>query len=130
MNKSKPPKTKKIISQSFYQQGQSWQMVGIYEQQNGLRLRVHIKRNAYDEQSFAKLEVFSQTEKKWNLVHSKPIQQCACRETSYVLSPEEFERRGHDDMMLVDRDLLVKVANEILNETGTYTHKHKQEMRP
>lgn len=83
-------KSVETISERFYQQSQSW----IYDRivswdnlsESKARIRVEIRRNAYDDQSYIHGFVYSLTSMQWNLLVTKPIQQALCRDVSYTNS--------------------------------------------
>src|SRR5215472_3849800 len=56
-----------LISRDFANVSQSWELTGVYRTRTGTRLRVRIRRNAYNEQSFGKVEVW--TPAGWSQVH-------------------------------------------------------------
>jgi hypothetical protein len=57
------------IARDFANVSQSWELTGLYATTAGTRLRVRIRRNAYDEQSYGRVEVWSPTDLRWNAVH-------------------------------------------------------------
>lgn len=77
----------KQISQRFYMQGQSWNFERIVEQA-GRKLRVAIRRNAYDDQSSVHGYALDPLQLKWNLLVDRPIMGAACQKASYVRSNE------------------------------------------
>jgi hypothetical protein len=94
----------KIVEQC-YKQSHSWCYQKVVHD-NGHTLRVDIRRNAYDEQSHARVERWSGT--KWEFVWDKPISACACQTTSYTaenVSPKVFAEDALD---------LISTAKKIL----------------
>lgn len=70
------------------------------------RLRVSIRRNAFDTQSYAKVQQWDGAQ--WQNVCSRHISECECKSVSYVdrdVKPEQF----HEDatMLLNDAFLIV-----------------------
>lgn len=72
----------KQISELFYNQDQSWHYEKIVRFGNFSRLKVYIRRNAYDNQSFVKGYVLKDSQ--WNLIVARPIETARCKETSYL----------------------------------------------
>jgi hypothetical protein len=73
----------KTISERVYQQNQSWYfertvLIG------GEKLKVEIRRNAYDDQSYGRVMKWDGNE--WKQVVHSPIQLLQCRHISYVTS--------------------------------------------
>lgn len=71
------------ISERCYQQSQSWhfkKVVAIGKK----TFKVHIKRNAYDFQSFAKAFIYDTSRSQWNEIVLAPIMECECKGISYV----------------------------------------------
>jgi len=98
------------ISTRVFNQDQSWvfqRTVEIKARKNAKHtLRINIRRNAYDNQSYAKVERWNGTE--WKNVVNAPITECECKGISYVdlnISARHFER---------DAERLVKEAEAIV----------------
>ena len=96
----------KTISKTYSQGQQSHNYQEILKE-GDLKLRIRIKRDAYDFQSYAIIEAFSKTDAKWNQVHSIPYPKIQMR-VSYVSPASEKDFKG-------DRDELIRVAKEILS---------------
>lgn len=75
---------------------------------DGLKLRIRIKRDAYDFQSHAIIEAFSKTDAKWNQVHFIPYPEIKMN-ISYVCPASAASFKA-------DRDELVRVAKALLQE--------------
>jgi len=69
-----------VISTRCWNMNQSWYYESIYKKKH--KLRVKIRRNAYDNQSFA--NVFRWDGNQWQLVCGKSIMECKCQTISYV----------------------------------------------
>lgn len=98
------------ISTRVYNQDQSWYFQRTAEiKARGNKkhtLRVNIRRNAYDNQSYAKVERWNGTE--WKNVVNAPITECECKGIAYVdngISARHFEK---------DSDRLVQEAESIV----------------
>ena len=78
------------ISERFYKSSQSWVYERIIAAQ-AIRLRVLIRRNAYDIQSYVRGYALDSKESKWNLLVDRPIKGAACEEASYVDSEEKAD---------------------------------------
>lgn len=74
------PKPTTINTQVF-NADQSWYFTRIIKV-DAIKLKVSIIRNAYDDQSKAK--VYKWDGNQWHVVHSLPITDCVCKRISYV----------------------------------------------
>ena len=95
-----------VISEKCYHQDQSWYYTAVLDQ-NGHKFRIEIRRNAYDDQSYAKISRWEGSQ--WQRVHDKPIMDCHCHRISYVqegVTIEDFS---------VDANVLLKVAIAIVD---------------
>ncbi len=81
-------------------QSQSWCWEEIRDY-GGVKLRANIKRNAYDEQSHANIEQFSD-QKGWLVIASHPIKKYSVSKISYV-----------HEMTDDNRDLFKDCANKL-----------------
>lgn len=95
----------KVISKSYTQGQQSHEYQEVLSIDD-VKLRLFIKRDAYEFQSYAYIEAFSKADLKWNSIHSIPYQEIKMK-TSYV-SP------ANAASFKADRDELVRVATELL----------------
>ena len=98
----------KQISERFYNSGQrqSWHYERIVD--NGdLKLRVFIKRNAYDSQSYVRGYVLDG--KKWNCIVDRPIEGAACYNVSYL------QKVVDNHLFNVDADSVLRELVEILS---------------
>lgn len=99
----------KGISIQCYQQSQSWYYTNylVAEDQS---FRIDIERNAYDQQSHAR--IYRWDGSQWQLVYSEPIQLCECVKISYTdknIVPGKF---------LKDATRLLTNALRIINSIG------------
>lgn len=74
-------KKAKLISERIWNADQSWYFertvqVGV------VKLKVKIRRNAYNDQSYARVERWNGEE--WKIVVTAPITECQCQSLSYV----------------------------------------------
>lgn len=69
------------ILENCYVANQSWyyEWVGIHER----KFKVSIRRNAYDEQSWARGFVYDPVGSKWNQIVNNHIKECDCQSVSY-----------------------------------------------
>ena len=77
---------KRIISTRCYRRDQSWyfeQVVKFSDASQTFKLKVNIRRNAFDDQSGAQVFMWSGT--GWNSVVEAPISECHCRGVSYCV---------------------------------------------
>lgn len=94
----------KRISQTLSNENQSWNYESIHNFM-GKKVRIYIRRNAYDIQSFLSAEIFDKKENKWNRLCSIPFKGAACTPVVYV--------QNHVDIKLFEADearLLTKAA--------------------
>lgn len=73
----------KTISERCHNKEQSWFYERI-EKVDQSRLRVSIRRNAYDDQSYVRGYVFDPGNIKWNLIVDLPFQSAACKRVNYT----------------------------------------------
>lgn len=95
----------KLISEQLYNQNQSWYFIKIIEIQSH-KIKVDIRRNAYDNQSHATIERWNGSE--WKLVYQKPIMDCKCKVVSYV------EKNVEKTLFEADANELIDTAIKIL----------------
>ena len=97
---------RKQISEKLYNANQSWcydSIVKIDEH----KLRVSIRRNAYDSQSYCKISRWDGT--KWHFITSKPIEQCKCSDASYVVKKVNIK------LFQMDAEELIKEATQVIS---------------
>ncbi|PQV65276.1 hypothetical protein B1R32_10113 [Abditibacterium utsteinense] len=87
MAKKNPPYS--ILENREFRGTQSRNLTRIVKTYQGHKLRIRIKRDSYDFQSFARIELWSETEGKWNFAHSIPHSQMACVKSSFEGKMEE-----------------------------------------
>jgi len=80
-----------IIDNKEYRGRQSRNLTRILKT-GGHKLRITIKRDSYDFQSSAKIELWSEAEGKWNFVHSIPYAEMACVKSTMDGKMEEDAR--------------------------------------
>lgn len=78
-----------IIENREFRGRQSRNLIRIVKTATGHKLRICIKRDSYDFQSYARIELWSDTEGKWNLVHSIPYVEMACVRAAFEGKMEE-----------------------------------------
>jgi len=83
--------TTEIISSQFFNQSQSWNYETIVRSA-ALKLRVHIRRNAYDDQSHIRGFVLDPVALKWNTLVDRPIGSGACSDVSYTSVESKADR--------------------------------------
>ena len=74
-----------IISERCYNQDQSWyyERTAKFESPTqSVKLKVYIRRNAYDEQSCALVHLWSG--QGWNLIVTAPISECLCKDVDWI----------------------------------------------
>jgi len=97
----------KTIDTRFYNQDQSWWFERIVKLDDGQKLKVVIRRNAYDFQSSAVCKRWDGN--KWHLVNSMPIKDCACKPVSYV------DKSPNKALFEKDAKALIAIAKEIVS---------------
>ncbi|MBT6051394.1 MAG: hypothetical protein HOG49_31725 [Candidatus Scalindua sp.] len=95
------------IDTRFYNKDQSWYFIRIVKWNNH-KLKVVIRRNAYDHQSYAKCYKFDG--KQWNVVNSMPIEDCKCQVVSYA----QKEVDARKELFLQDSQTLFEIAKKII----------------
>jgi len=96
-----------MIQEDLWNANQSWCYESITEHGEGVRLRVKIRRNAYDNQSSAICERWDGD--AWKQVVSRPIEQMECSVVSYTDLPVGYAkpttcRKVDPDLFLMDAD--------------------------
>jgi hypothetical protein len=97
---------RKLISMRTWKSDQSWNFQTIINF-DGCKLKVEIRRNAYDNQSFARVKRWDGDQ--WNIVCSRPITECRCQSISYV------SKNITDVNFLKDADSLVDEAMAVIS---------------
>jgi hypothetical protein len=72
---------------------QSWNYEAIIDAGYSFPLRVEVRRNAYDEQSFARVSAWGGPEQGWAHIAARAGVELACRVVSYTerdVAPERF----------------------------------------
>lgn len=91
----------KTISERCYNKSQSWhykKVVAIGKR----TFKIHIKRNAHDFQSSAKVYVYDTNLSKWNEIVNAPIMECECEYVSYVAKDVKASVFANDAKRLLD----------------------------
>lgn len=78
-----------IIDSREFRGTQSRNLTRIVKSIKGHKLRIRIKRVNYDFQSWARVDLWSETEGKWNFVHSIPHSEMACVKSAFEGKMEE-----------------------------------------
>ena len=82
-----------IISERCYNQDQSWyyERTSKFESPaqsewewlwHRVKLKVNIRRNAYDHQSYARVHLWNG--QQWNLLVDAPISECLCKDVDWI----------------------------------------------
>ena len=106
------------LSERTWQASQSWYYEAIWEMTAGdttTKLRIDIRRNAYDEQSHAYVWAWHPQDLKWNHLRSIPVEALACLPITYVTERDRFEKEEMIEMFRSDRTTLLQDAAEVLN---------------
>ena len=102
--------TKNTISERTWNANQSWNYEWLGKA-GSHSVRVVIRRNAYDDQSFAKVDRFDGS--AWKTIVSKAITFCECVELSYTDKRKGATERA-TDLFIDDRESLLREARLLL----------------
>lgn len=102
------PRFREAFAPSCWNAQQSWNFTSHWEFGTH-RLRVRIRRNAYDEQSFAEVSKLDIPSGAWNVLRSIPISECECRTISYT------HKDVKADDFSADEGKLLRMARSLLN---------------
>lgn len=78
-----------IIESREFRGTQSRNLTRVVKTGQGHKLRIRIKRDSYDFQSYARIELWSETEGKWNFVNNIPHPEMACVKSAFDGKMEE-----------------------------------------
>jgi hypothetical protein len=95
------------VAELCFKQNHSWNYQKVMKSDRHT-LKIDIRRNAYDEQSHARVERWSGT--KWELVWEEPITACECKAISYTADHIDTEcfRNDAGALMRTALDILGK----------------------
>lgn len=99
-----------LINRNLSNGQQSWVLDEIGELGDN-KLRTQIRRNAYNDQSTARISVWTGIENGWTEVASLPITECACSSVSYTTKTLAF---AEHEMFDADVERLVGLAAAVL----------------
>ena len=97
----------RTIDERCWNQNQSWNYLSIHCDDQGNRFRVDIRRNAHDDQSHTKVEIWRR--EGWVFVHSIPIQQCFAAKVCCT------DKKAPTDVMRDVAKTLLRLAKEIID---------------
>lgn len=96
------------LSEDLVLSNQTWRYVAVRKLPAGPKLRITVKRNAYDFQSQAYVEVFSLHELKWNVIVKVTFtNRLKSHAVSYVDRTPRIDLFREDADMLFDRAIAV-----------------------
>jgi hypothetical protein len=102
----------KRLTQKVWNASQSWYYEALWEVVDR-KIRVDIRRNAFDHQSGARAQIFDPDQVRWNVIATIPQPQMSCLHLSYAqrnpATPEDFEQ---DEQRLLDEVKLILVSPE------------------
>jgi hypothetical protein len=98
--------TKRLSAPSVWNANQSWYYKALWTS-GDYRLQVNIRRNAFEDQSYARVEVWSAAELKWSTVVSQPITLMVCKKVSYVQENVTIRNFAADEESLLDEAAIV-----------------------
>lgn len=97
-----------------WQADQSWNAERVVRHTaSGIVLRAKIRRNAYDDQSFGRVEALEMPEAKWNCLLTRRIQEIGCSALSYQTPGSPNVDRTLDaglEKMLAAADVILSAA--------------------
>lgn len=108
------PSYEDIESPRVWKASQSWFYEATYKMFLGdktYKVKVRIRRNTYDAQSYAKVEVWSDLLLSWNLVKTLPMTPDL---TSYAISHIDMDVKPYQ--FFADEHRLLSIAEAILEE--------------
>lgn len=105
MNKRKKPI---ILQTDLHQSQQSWFHTQVFKV-GDTKLRTRICRNAYDFQSYAKVERWNGEE--WKEVATRPISELLCKDVGYYEQTLTAEQKGFFEF---DAEVLLNLAIAII----------------
>lgn len=88
-------------TQKVWKSQQSWNYESLLSHPNGKRVRIRIKRDAFDYQSYALAECFDAEANKWNEVASIPYPQMSCLKVSYIQDTATMKDFQEDEKTLL-----------------------------
>lgn len=104
----------KRLSQDIFHGNQSWDYQALWimgdNESSALKLRIRIKRDAYDNQSYRLIEVFDHGNSKWNELWTLPFETANCKPINYAIERE----RLNTELFELDEEELLKKAIAIL----------------
>lgn len=83
-----------VISTRCYLADQSWYFERVTKFNGGITLKINIRRNAYNDQSYAHVSIWDTVNTQWNIVVEAPISECVCQDIDYCskgVTPSYFE---------------------------------------
>ena len=105
----------KVLERTMYNTRQSIHFKGMYEL-SGIKLRINIRKDSYDFQSYARVYVLNKEEREWNVLHSIPYPQME------AVKKNVFHGRPADELTFSERTAinddiksLQKMAKKLLS---------------
>jgi hypothetical protein len=98
----------KIISERCWKANQSWyyeKVIAFASNTRSFKLKVDIRRNAYDDQSHARVYQWDGT--KWQLVVKYPIRDCVCQHLDYTMMNVTADSFSTDTLYLLKEALQI-----------------------
>lgn len=107
----------KIIKEEYSLGTQSANFTKIIEGDNGLKIKIDIKSDSYDFQSYAKLSVFNSHELSWNIVDSIPFSNMKTpSKLYYKIQPPSKNANILASYFVSDTDTLISTAEAVLGD--------------
>lgn len=106
-------KKAKRMTQKAWHAEQSWYYEALWEA-SGEKLRLRIRRNTYDFQSYAIIEIYDPAQRKWNDLAAIPFANMASMAINAYTRPEDFERNHLIRNFEADENTLLNEARMVL----------------
>lgn len=107
-----------LIEPKLYNMDQSWNYETLWELSKGKvrqKVKVEIRRNAYDFQSYGRAYLFSPTDLKWSCVATTAGPQLHCLDLSYTTKDILVVTRDHLPALKMDVFRLLSEVGRILD---------------
>lgn len=105
-----------LIKEDYSLGTQSANLTKIIKSEAGLKIKIDIKSDAYDFQSFARVSVFNQSELKWNVISSIPFANMNTPTKLFYSINRSENPAILTDKFQKDVEILIKEAEAILDQ--------------
>jgi hypothetical protein len=105
-----------LIKEDYSLGTQSANLTKIIKSESGLKIKIDIKSDSYDFQSFARVSVFNPSELKWNVISSIPFGNMSTPHKLFYSIQKNDNPAILSDKFKKDVEVLTKEAEEILDQ--------------